>query len=499
MRDLNWFSHSPRQPEGFFQNLANFSLILIMTEQPRTRQELYDLIRQTSKEEFILSEMIRLGFWSKDIDIAEDPIEEIRRKGELQRELEELKKQNRHLNSEKEIKKQLLKQRLKESKRKRQETKEKNELKRQEKARAWQEKQSSEIVYLGEKVSSGLNYLTNNLERLEKYNLPVFNTIQDLAMAMDITVSQLRFLAFNRKISTISHYKRFKIPKKSGGERLISAPMPKMKRAQYWILDSILEKIPLEPNAHGFRRGRSILTNAKPHIGSDVVINLDLENFFPSISYKRVKGLFQALGYSPAIATILGLICTEPTLEEVEIDNKSYFVATSERHLPQGAPTSPAISNILCRRLDRRLANMAATKGFTYTRYADDITFSASENASRYVGKILRNARDIVTHEGSIVHPHKTRILRKSRQQEVTGIVVNEKANIDRATLKRFRATLHQIEKDGLAGKHWGGGKDLIAEIEGFANYVMMVNPDKGKPLLAKVQQIKKKYGRRRR
>jgi RNA-directed DNA polymerase len=471
-----------------------------MSEQPRTRQDLYDLIRQTSKQEFILSEMIRLGLWDANSNNnPADPAEEIRRQGELQRQLQELQQQNRRLGDEKALKQELFRQRLAESKRKRQETKERNERKRQERARAWQEKQDRDITYLGEGVSAGLNRLEQNLDRLQKYKLPGFESIADLATAMEMTIGQLRFLAFDRQTSTVSHYIRFKIAKKTGGERLISAPMPRMKAAQHWILDRILEKVPMHAAAHGFRRGRSIVTNATPHVGTDVVVNLDLQDFFPSISYRRVKGVFQALGYSEAIATILALICTEATTTEVELDGRTYFVATGERHLPQGAPTSPAITNLLCRRLDRRLANMALAQGFTYTRYADDLTFSASGDATRQLCNILKHTQNIVAHEGLTVHPQKTRVLRKSQQQEVTGIVVNEKLTIDRATLKKFRATLHQIEKDGLADKHWGNGDDLLAEIEGFANYVMMVNPQKGEPLVGQVKAIKKKYGRRRR
>ena len=104
-----------------------------------------------------------------------------------------------------------------------------------------------------------------------------------------------------------------------------------------------------------------------------------------------------------------------------------------------------------------------------------------------------------MAHEGLTIHPEKTRVLRKSQQQEVTGVVVNQKLNIDRATLKSFRATLHHIEKDGLAGKQWGQSQDLLKAIEGFANFVLMVNPDKGNQYLAQVQRIKKKYGPKKR
>ncbi len=471
-----------------------------MTEQPRTRQDLYDLIRKTSKQEFILSEMIRLGLWDENaVQAEDDPAEEIKRRGELQREINELSKENRLLGNEAALKKQMLKQRLEASKQKQKETKERNEQKRLDRIAAWKEQQQHEITYLGEGVSKGLHNRDCNTDRLQQNNLPVFETIEDLAVAMSISVGQLRFLAFSRKTSTVSHYIRFKIAKKTGGDRLISAPMPRLKRAQHWILDQILEKVPQHSASHGFRRGRSIVTNAQPHVGAEIVINLDLKDFFPSISYKRIKGIFQALGYSEAIATVLGLICTEPDIAEVQLDGKTYFVAQSDRHLPQGAPTSPALTNLLCRRLDKRLTGLAEFEGYSYTRYADDLTFSGSGDAKDTIGSLLKHTRGIVEHEGLTLHPDKTRVLRSNQQQEVTGIVVNEKLNVDRATLKKFRATLHHIEKDGLAGKTWGTGGDLIAAIEGFANYVAMVNPDKGQPLVMQVRGIKKKYGKRKR
>lgn len=464
--------------------------------QPRTRQELYDRIRQTSREEVILEEMIRLGFWPAQGEVPEDPADEIRRKGEIWRELSDLYKQNRTLQSEAELKKQVYQQRLAESRRKRQETKERRERERLERAEAWRQKKEQEIVYLGDRVSGGLNYTQCDRARLQSYNLPEYATAEQIAAAMGITIGQLRFLAFYRKTSTVSHYIRFRIPKKTGGDRIISAPMPRLKQAQYWILSNILEKIALHDAAHGFRPGRSIVSNAQPHVGAEVIINLDLKDFFPSISYQRIKGLFRAMGYSEAAATIFGLLCTEPEIEAVELDGKTYYVALSERHLPQGAPTSPALTNILCRRLDRRLAQMAENLGFVYTRYADDLTFSASGENRRYICNILRRTESIVTHEGFEIHEEKTRILRSSRQQEVTGVVVNDKPNVDKKTLKRFRATLFQIEKDGLEGKHWGHSDDLMASIQGFANFVAMINPVQGAEFQKKVQQIRVKYRR---
>jgi RNA-directed DNA polymerase len=471
-----------------------------MTAQPRTRQEIYDRIRESSKDEYILEEMIRLGFWSGSQGLPNDPADEIRRRGEIQRELDTLRSENRRLNDEAALKKEALQQRMAESKRKQQETKERRERERQQRAAAWAEKQSHTISYLGAEVSQGLNFTESNLERLQADRLPILNDGADIANAMGISLSQLRFLAFSRRVSTVSHYVRFQIPKKTGGVRAISAPLPRLKQAQQWILDNILECIVLHHSAHGFRRGRSIVTNAQPHVGALVVINLDLENFFPSISYRRVKGVFCSLGYSEAVATILGLICTEPDVTQIEMDGRNYYISQTARHLPQGAPSSPAITNLLCRRLDRRLQGLAESRGFIYTRYADDLTFSTTNSEKlRDIGNILHGVGSIVAHEGLTVHPDKTRVLRASQQQEVTGVVVNEKLNVDRATLQKFRATLYQIEKDGLAGKQWGKGDDVLMSIEGFANYVAMVNPDKGSNFLAQVKRIRKLYGRRQR
>ncbi|MFW6357691.1 MAG: reverse transcriptase family protein [Chroococcales cyanobacterium] len=467
-----------------------------MTDQPRTRQEILARIKQVGREVVILEEMIRYGFWPAEGEMPEDPADEIRRRVEIRQELAKLRQENQRLQDEKALRKRLRKQRLEESRRKRQENKERRERERIERAKAWQEKKAHDIVYLGEEVSGGLNFTESNTARLESNCLPILNTAEEIASAMGITVGELRFLAFNRKVSKISHYIRFKIPKKTGGERLISAPMPRLKKAQYWILENILNSLELHEAAHGFRSGHSILSNAEPHVGADVVINFDLKDFFPSIIYKRVKGLFRSLGYSEAAATIFGLLCTEAETIPVELDGTTYYVATTNRHLPQGSPASPAITNLLCRRLDQRLTEMADNFDFTYTRYADDLTFSASGESLGYICNILRKTESIVAHEGFAINEAKTRILRKkSSQLEVTGIVVNEYPNVDRKTLRKFRATLYQIEKDGLEGKRWGHSHNILSGIQGYANFVAMVNPAKGGEFLAQVKRIREKWG----
>ncbi len=463
--------------------------------QPRTREELYERIRQSSREEFILGDMIRLGFWPAAGELPHDPADEIRRRGELQRQLDELRAQNRKLYNEQALLKELRKKRLLESKQKQKETKERREQARKERAEQWQQRKAKEIGYLGQGVSGGLNFTECDDVRLQQYGLPRFDSAEQIAAAMGIAVSELRFLSFSRKTSNVNHYVRFKLPKKTGGERLISAPMPRLKQAQQWILTNLLEKVGLHDAAHGFRAAHSIVSNAKPHLGAEVIINRDLKDFFPSISYRRVKGVFKSLGYSDAAATIFGLLCTEPEVEKVELDGRIYYVATGARHLPQGAPTSPAITNILCRRLDRRMQKIADECGFVYTRYADDLTFSTSGKSKQNICNVLRRSESVVAHEGLELHPEKTRVLRKSRQQEVTGIVVNEKLSLDRKELKRFRAVLFQVEKDGPDGKHWGKSPDVIASLKGFTNYLQMVDPAKAADYQKRVHALIDKYG----
>jgi hypothetical protein len=153
------------------------------TSQPRTREELYEQIRQTSREEFIVSDMIRLGFWPAAGEMPHDPADDIRRRGELQRQLDELRK---------------------------------------ERAENWQQRKAKEIIYLGKGVSGGLNFTECDDARLQQYGLPRFDSAEQIAAAMGITVSELRFLSFSRKTSNVNHYVRFKLPKKTGGKRLIS-------------------------------------------------------------------------------------------------------------------------------------------------------------------------------------------------------------------------------------------------------------------------------------
>lgn len=462
------------------------------------RQELYDRIRNSSKDEVILEEMIRLGFWPREGEMPVDPGDEIRQRGELQRRLEALRERSRRLYNEKQLLKEARKQRLAEAKRKKAETRQRREQARQERAARWRETKKTDLIYLGEGVSAALHHREANTARLQAAGLPVLATPAEVAQAMKVSIGDLRFLAYARQVATITHYRRFLIPKKSGGTRTISAPMPRLKASQAWVLREVLGKVGLHAAAHGFCEGRSIVSNARPHVGQAVVVNLDLQDFFPTITFRRVKGMFVGLGYSEAVAAIFALLCTEPETTQVELDGRTWYVGLGGRVLPQGSPASPAITNVLCRRLDRRLQGLAAQLGFVYTRYADDLTFSRSDAAtSAQLGEVIRKVVDIVAHEGFTVHPNKTRVMHRGRQQEVTGVVVNDKLAVDRKTLRAFRAALFQVEKDGPQGKRWGDaeGKALLWSMHGYASFVAMVDRAKGQPLVTRVRALIERHG----
>ncbi len=453
-----------------------------------TRQELYDEIKKTSKDSYILSEMKRLGYWdSSKPKVAQELIE---KKVALQKELNGL---SAKIKNPETVLKEIHKQRMKEALERREETKAKREAKVQEKLAQKEAKKKSEIGFLGHAFMADLNKQESNQELLNANNLFLIKDAKDLSSKMGINLKELRFLTYTQKLSTRRDYVHFQMAKKTGGFREISAPKPKLKRLQYWILENILNKVAVSEKAHGFVAKRSIVSNAKPHIAKAVVINCDLENFFPTLTYARVKGFFSSLGYSSELATIFAMLTTEAEQKEVNLDGEQLFLYTGKRYLPQGSPASPMISNLICRKLDKRMSGIAKTLDFTYTRYADDMTFSS--DSYEKINNILYWVKGIVKEEGFILHPKKTKIMKKGACREVTGVVVNEKLSINRKELKKFRALLYQIEQSGLEGKSWHGkSENLMASVWGYANFIKMIDPQKGDAYLKQVKALLEKY-----
>lgn len=264
-------------------------------------------------------------------------------------------------------------------------------------------------------------------------------SIVDLAARLRMDVGDLRSVRIS--------YAILEIPKRTGGRRRISAPVASLKKLQQRILRRVLERLRSHPCATGFERGHSIVTNALPHAGKDIVIRLDIQDFFPSITQKRVERYFRFIGFDAEAAGLLTKVCTH------------------EGSLPQGAPTSPRLSNLVNYRMDARLSALAASRGMSYSRYADDLTFSlgyADHKAAERmnpktlvksaiekprVNDIIHLVKEILSDEGYRLHTRKKlRIARRHHQQRVTGLVVNERPNLPRALRHRLRAIEHHVQ-----------------------------------------------------
>lgn len=367
--------------------------------------------------------------------------------------------------------------------------------KRQLKKVAWEAYKAAHIVHLGEGIfwNDTFDYdkwdLPEPEARAAENDLPKLDKVLDLAEALGLTVAELRFLTFHRDAATDLHYQRFTIPKRDGSERAIWAPRPRLKGAQRWILREIVEHLPVHGAAHGFLPGRSIVTNARAHQSARTIVQVDLKDFFPTITFKRVKGVFRKAGYREQVATLLALLCTEAPREIVVHEGKKYFVALGPRCLPQGAPTSPAITNTICLRLDRRLSGLARKLGWRYTRYADDMTFSLplAHKGKPNLGKLFGGIKRFAADEGFTVHPGKTRVARRGSRQKVCGLILNGEGvpRVPRTLKRLLRAALYNLEQ----GKPLPEGETL-ARLAGYAAFVHMSEPALGRALLEKLSAL---------
>ena len=191
-----------------------------------------------------------------------------------------------------------------------------------------------------------------------------------------------------------------------------------------------------------------------------------------------------------AAATLLALICTESPRVAVKHDDRTYWVAAGDRALPQGACTSPTLSNLVSRKLDRRLSGASKKLGFTYTRYADDLTFSSDAAAAKQLALLFARVRHIVKEEGFVVNEAKGRVQRKARRQSVTGVVVNDKPGVPREEVRRLRAILHGATRTGLAAQNRDNRADFDAYLRGKIAYIAMIDAAKGAALLAAYKAV---------
>jgi RNA-directed DNA polymerase len=346
--------------------------------------------------------------------------------------------------------------------------------------------------YFGEEmwgVSARQLAADTNVERLSRFDLPVLHSETEVAAWLGISLTRLRWYTHDRPAERTWHYVRYAVPKHSGqGTRVILAPKPELKALQRKVLAGIVAKVPVAGTTHGFVSGRSPLTNAHQHTGKAVLLKLDLQDFFPSVTFKRVRGLFTALGYSFAVASTLALLCTEYDRQPFLRNSEQYFISVGPRHLVQGAPTSPGLANLVAWRLDRRLAGLARKRDFVYTRYADDLTFSGGDvEVAVHLGAA---ARRIIADEKFTVNTGKTRLLRRAGRQTVTGLVVNEQPATPRELRRRLRAILHNAAQGGLQGQNRDRRDNYTAYLSGLVAYVGSANPRHGEVLRRQLRRV---------
>jgi RNA-directed DNA polymerase len=312
--------------------------------------------------------------------------------------------------------------------------------------------------------------------QLKRYGLPLWRTEEELAEGLGLSVNQLRHFSIHRAKERTPHYVTYEIAKRSGGKRLIHAPKKRLKAILQKVLHELVEKLPVSEHAHGFVKGRSVKTGAAPHVGKKVVLRLDLQDFFPTVTHVRVRGLLIALGYGFVVAATLAVLVTESARQAVEVEDDEhpedetvvFHVPVGPRTCVQGAPTSPGICNAILLRMDRRLAAIAHKKGFVYTRYADDLSFSGDSMKDAHW--LRRAAARIIEEEGFRVNEAKTRVMGRGGRQIVTGVVVNEALGVPRRDRRKLRAMLHQAATKGA-------DEAREAELTGRLAWVQMVNP----------------------
>ena len=244
--------------------------------------------------------------------------------------------------------------------------------------------------------------------------------VDELARRLGVTEAELAAIT--------PRYRTFSIPKRTNGQRTINSPEPHLKAMQRRILRRVLGLLLSHPAVKGFERGQSIVTNAQPHVSKAVIVRIDLRDFFPSTGHKRVRKFFGKIGWNNEASKRLTELCCH------------------DGGLPQGAPTSPRLSNLVNVMLDKRLEGAAKKFGAQYTRYADDLTFSFERDDRTNVQQLIGLAMLIVRDEG--YEPHmkkKLRIRRRHQRQCVTGLVVNQRPNLPRDTRRRLRAIEHHL------------------------------------------------------
>ncbi len=328
------------------------------------------------------------------------------------------------------------------------------------------------------------------------WDVPSLTSSGELADWFALSIPHLDWLADCRglerfaKIGKLCNYRYRWIQKRSGGQRLVESPKARLKSVQRQVLHGILSRIPVHDAVHAFRPGRSVKTFAEPHVDRDVVLRIDLRNFFPSIRASRVHGVFRMAGYPLIVTRLLTGLCTNQT-------NRSVLFGRADRafdsaHLPQGAPTSPALSNLCAWHLDCRLTGLARKFGAEYTRYADDLVFSGDRQFTKRLSRFRILVYAIVLAEGFSIQNRKTKVMPRSQRQSVGGVIVNQRIGVGRAEFDQLKAILTNCLRYGVESQNRSQHPRFHEHLRGRVAQVAAMNRRQGEKLATLLEAIGK-------
>ncbi|OXA98959.1 reverse transcriptase [Flavobacterium oncorhynchi] len=311
-------------------------------------------------------------------------------------------------------------------------------------------------------LASSVGYTEQNIQKCLKYAKPLL----DKKLPVIYNTSNLSNLVGYKKEYlkkavryTSSYYRDFEITKNNGGKRKISEPLPSLKEIQIWILDNILSQIEISPYAKAYRQNVTLIENLKFHKNQPKVFTIDLENFFTTIKQDSIQKIFGEMGYSRLISNLLSKLCTR------------------DDSLPQGAPTSPYLSNIFFKSLDIEITKYCNENKIRYTRYADDLSFSGDFDEKI----LLEFVTEKITKAKLVINPDKVKLMKKNTRQIVTGIVVNEKMQVVFHKRNKIRQDMFYIKKYGLVNhmEHLKIKKNNYLEhLIGKINFILHINPN---------------------
>jgi hypothetical protein len=338
-------------------------------------------------------------------------------------------------------------------------------------------------------------------DKMVTFPLPSLPTVKDLQLWLGLFDHELTWFADSQRRqckvtkSKLHHYRYQWIEKRSGPPRLIEIPKPRLKVLQRQILCEILNRVLPHPCAKGFVRGSSIKQFAQPHTDKAVLLHMDLKDFFHTVPVARIGATFRHLGYPWAVAQLLQGLCTHssaPALAGQTFQSLPWVMRKrlTDKHLPQGAPSSPALANLAAWRFDCRLQGVANRFSLDYNRYADDLAFSGGRELLRLIPFLTGLISAIAIEEGFQINHRKTRVQTQAQAQRLGGMVINQRPNLPRHEFDQLKAILHNCVRWGPQNQNHEGVDDFRAHLEGRVAYAAWLNPEKAERLRRLWRQI---------